>query len=232
MTRQALVQAVALPILAAAVLAACVRTAAVRYYTLPSISEGGDERLALETEHTHLAVRVGAASIPDSLDRPQMVLRLSPTEVTVDDGHRWAEPLRTAIGRAVAAGLQRDLAGARVAFADDTTAHEAGWDVDVALEVLRMDLEPGRQAFIEAVWVARWANGAGTQSGHSMFSAAAGTGRDELAAASADALVRLSDDIAAALLRRGAPGLDVRASRRGQHRGDRSEQRCGAQRPG
>ena len=58
-------------------------------------------------ESPRFTVRVGPASVPETLDRPELVLRVSATELVIDDSHHWAEPLRSGIARAVAGGLAR-----------------------------------------------------------------------------------------------------------------------------
>jgi uncharacterized lipoprotein YmbA len=74
--------------------------------------------------------------VPEALDRPELVLRVSATELAIDDSHRWAEPLRTGIARAVAGGLARELDGAQVALADERT-NGASTDVEVTSEIAR-----------------------------------------------------------------------------------------------
>src|SRR5262249_24464098 len=82
---------------------ACLRKREVRYYTLAGAAPAGPGRHAAAGYTVHVA----AASVPAALNRPELVLRISATEVAVDDNHRWAEPLRTGIARAVADGLAR-----------------------------------------------------------------------------------------------------------------------------
>src|ERR1700747_151844 len=115
----------ALLVVAVGSLGACGRTAPVRYSTLP---DRGGEPAEVRAATPRYTLRLSTLSVPEALDRPELVLRLSPTEVRIDDDHRGTEPLRTAIGRAVTAHLARALPAARVDFADDATAHE---DADV-----------------------------------------------------------------------------------------------------
>ena len=182
-------------LLATGIVAGCVRTAPVRYYTLPDLADGPTEGRTAPPRYT---VRLSALSVPEALDRPELLLRLSPTEVGIDDGHRWMEPLRTAIGRAVTGHLARALAAARVEFAEDATARD-GADVNVTFALRRLELEPGRQATLEADWDVRWTDGH-ARSGRSITRAAAsGPDRDALVAAAAQALAIASGDIARAI---------------------------------
>lgn len=51
-------------------------------------------------------VALGPIEIPEFLDRPQMVTKISPKQVELAEFHRWAESLSTGIGRV----LREDLA--------------------------------------------------------------------------------------------------------------------------
>ena len=177
---------------ATGLVAACVRTPAVRYYTIPDL-RGAPPPARSQPEG--YSVRV-AAVVPDELDRPELVLKLSPTEVLIDDGHRWAEPLPTALARAVTANLARDLAGARVQLADE--AREAA-DVEVALRVRHLDLELGRQVDLEVIWEIRSADRRSRTGGSVAHAPVAGPGYDALAVACARALATVSDDLSGAL---------------------------------
>ena len=60
------------------------------------------------------SVSVGPVSVPAAVDRPQIVMRLGPNRVAIDEFHRWASPLPDAIARVVADRRPRgadDLAG-------------------------------------------------------------------------------------------------------------------------
>ena len=179
-------------------LAGCLRTPPVHYYTIP-------EDLAQRASRsgpplTPASLRVAAASVADMLDRPELVLRVSPTEVRVDDDHRWAEPLRTAIPRVLAANLDRSAGGGRVAFAEETGGREIADIITVTVDVRRLDLELGRQVALEVDWTARSKDGSLTRSGHTAARAPATTGGyDGLTAACAKVLVAVSDDISRSL---------------------------------
>src|SRR5262245_43011327 len=116
----------ALGLLLLAISPACFRTKEVRYYTLASESLRAQARPGIADYTVH----VGPVSVPETLDRSEIVVRLSPTEVAIDDGQRWAEPLRNGIARTVADSLGRELDGALVS-ASDTGTSRATHDVEV-----------------------------------------------------------------------------------------------------
>ncbi len=188
-----LARIVAVTLVCAAILVACVRTPEIRYYTL---SADGPARQA-GTESPRFTVRVGPASVPEALDRPELVLRASATELVVDDSHHWAEPLRTGIARAVAGGLARELDGARIVVADERVTGETP-DVEVLLDLQRLDAKLGDGVAIEVAWVARWTNAGPVRTGRSVMCErlAPGSSYDPLVEACARALATLSSEIA------------------------------------
>jgi uncharacterized lipoprotein YmbA len=174
-------------------LVACVRTAQIRYYTLSADAPTRPAR----AEQARYTVRVGPASVPEMLDRPELVLRVSATELAIDDSHRWAEPLRTGISRAVAGELARELDGALVVLAEEGTSPQTT-DVMVALDVQRLDARMGDSVAIDVTWVASWTDKRPIHSGRSVARApiAPGGSYDALVVACEQALARLSSDIA------------------------------------
>jgi uncharacterized protein len=180
----------------AANLVACVRTAEVRYYTLSAEAPGRPAR----GEPAQYTVRVDPASVPEMLDRPELVLRVSATELAIDDSHRWAEPLRTGIARAVASDLARELDGALVVLADEGAAREST-DVEVTIDVQRLDAKLGESVAIDVAWVARWTSAGTVHTGRSVARAPAAVSGsyDALVVACGQALGTLSSDIARAV---------------------------------
>ena len=176
-----------------AIAPACLRKAEVRYDTLAGEPPPAPPRPAA----LRYTVHVAAASVPEALDRPELVLRLSDTELAVDDHHRWAEPLRTGIARAVAARLTRELDGALVSASGPRKAQPAS-DVELAIDVQRLDVSLADGVAIDVAWTARWANGGPTRTGRSVARARgvpAGD-YDAAVAACATALDAVGSDIA------------------------------------
>ena len=116
------------------------------YYTLEA--EG---RLA-SGQGTAPSVLLVAASLPELLDRPQMVLRGAANQVVLSDLQRWAEPLRSSIPRVVAADLGRRLNSANVA-ALPAGAPYFDADFRLTLHVQRLDAQPGHGVDLDLLWV-------------------------------------------------------------------------------
>ena len=137
------------------------------------------------------SIAVGPVSVPDMVDRPQLVLRTTAHEVVLAEQARWAEPLKSAIARVVAANLAAEL-GMRLAARSDA-------DYRVTLDILRFDSGPGEAALIDAAWTVIGPKGA-RRTGRSVVRQQAETKTyDGLAAAHSAALAAISREIAAAV---------------------------------
>jgi uncharacterized lipoprotein YmbA len=137
------------------------------------------------------SVALAPVTIPDMVDRPQIVVRLGPNQVQIVELARWAEPLKTAIARVVAANLAVAL-GARLAPSRNGDA-----DYRVALDVQRFE-SPADAVLIEALWTVTSKDG--KRSGRSVVrEKIAVKDYSSLAAAHSAALASLSREIAAAI---------------------------------
>ena len=177
----------------AALLAGCGAPAKLNYYTLSSqVSSPAAVSLMRP-----LSIYVGPVTIPETVDRPQMVFRVDPNQVEIAELERWAEPLKAAIPRLVADTLARELSASAVM----TSRQSATLDFDyrVAIDVQRFDFSAGDGAAIDALWTIRGAKGA-PRTGRSEAREAGGS-RDAqaMAVAQSRALEKVARDIAAAI---------------------------------
>jgi uncharacterized lipoprotein YmbA len=144
------------------------------------------------------SVSVGPVSVPASVNRPQIVVRLAPNRVAIDEFHRWASPLPDAIARVVAEDLSAMLGTPHVSVFSRPTA--AGARYRVLIDVLRFESAPGEAATLDAVWTVRSTKDGTTRSGRTTVSEPVpDRGYDALAAAHSRALGRLSADLAEAI---------------------------------
>jgi uncharacterized lipoprotein YmbA len=141
-------------------------------------------------------VMVGPVTIPDVVDRPQLVLRTSPNRVEIAEQARWAAPLKNEIARVVADHLAQRLPGSRTA----TSAERAGGTPDyrVLIDVQRFESMPQEGATVQASWTVQTRDGSALN-GRSLVSEPAGAGYDALVAAHSRALATVSRDIAATI---------------------------------
>jgi uncharacterized lipoprotein YmbA len=168
------------------------------FYTLNSAAKPG-------TTKAGYSVAVGPVSVPAAVDRPQIVVRLAPNQVAMDEFHRWASPLPDAIARVVAENLAATLGTPYVTLFTQPTA--SGAQYRVLVDVLRFESAPGEAASLDAVWTVRNAKGGTTRSGRTTVSEPV-PDREyaTLAAAHSRALGKLSADIAGVIQALAAAG--------------------------
>lgn len=142
------------------------------------------------------AIFVGPVSVPEAVDRTQMVLRTGANEVEISEEYRWAEPLKNAIPRVVGETLSRELGTSRVLTSRSAAALPV--DYRVAIEVQRFDSSVQEGATVDALWTITRADGT-RRSGRTRVTEPAGGNAASLAAAHGRALDRVGRDIAAAI---------------------------------
>jgi len=131
---------------------ACGSSPPVRYFSLEPIDvdyrQDGEDSLVLG---------LGPLRLADYLKRSQVITRGDNTEILVDQQHRWAEPLDTAVQRTLATNVDRLLDSvAVVSFPDtDTTAV----DYRVVGRVHRFDVDRSGMAVLEVQWRIQDADG-------------------------------------------------------------------------
>jgi len=151
------------------------------------------------------SVVVGPVTLPELVDRPQLVVRVAPNRVAILEAERWAEPLRSQIPRVIALDLGRLLGSSRVASYLQHAGTEAG--SRVLLDIERFEASPGEAVSVEAVWSLRRAAGGVPLSGRSRVrEAVSAEGYDALVAAYGRALLAVSADLAQAIRAEGAAG--------------------------
>jgi uncharacterized lipoprotein YmbA len=174
--------------------AACGSTPREHFYTLSSSPP------VEATVPAAITVVIAGVTVPEAVDRTAMVIRTGPNQVDIEDLHRWAEPLKAAIPRVLAANLARELGNARVV--SGRYAQGAGADYRVTVDVRRFESSFAEGATLEAEWTVAGKAGAPV-SGHTLAREAA-TSADHagIAAAHSRALERLATEIAAGILKR------------------------------
>lgn len=184
-----------------ALLGACATSPALRYYTLGAAIEP-----AAEVAPDTASIWVAPVTLPEAVDRPQLVVRVAPNRVAILDQHRWAEPLAGALSRAIAGNLAALLGGARVSSETQHAASEA--QVRVLVDFQRFESVPGQGVTIEVLWSVRRSTAPEPQRGRSVISEPlgeepgarpGGPGYETLAAAHSRAVAALSRDIAQAI---------------------------------
>src|ERR1700754_392027 len=142
------------------------------------------------------AVVVGPVTVPELVDRPQMVTRVSDNEVALNEFARWGEPLKSGIARTIAADLEQLLGTGEVSVAGQAgLVREAS---RVRVDIVRFDSVPGDAVTIDAKWVVRVRVKPLPISGRTVAREPVPTAsNDALVAAHSRALATVSRDIAA-----------------------------------
>lgn len=149
-------------------------------------------------------VVVGPVTVPELVDRPQIVTRVSGNEVTLNEFARWGEPLRSNIANTISADLARLLGSDRVSVSAQTVAGTQAWRVRV--DIVQFDATPGDSVSVDALWTVQMANRTTLLTGRSTVrELSPGTGFDALVAAQSRALASVSRDIASAMQRGTSP---------------------------
>ena len=177
-------------LLVLASLAGCVGVSSppTRYYTLRAPT--APEPASIIARYF---VTVEAVAVPESVDRPQIVVREGENRVRMLESDRWAEPLRAAVGRLLADEIGRRLPDAQVATYGSPMENSQA--VRVLVEVRAFDSRPGAGVQLDAVW--RVLAGNAQRSGRSRIQEpSAAPGIDSLVQAHGRALAALADQLA------------------------------------
>jgi len=176
----------------AAIVTACGTAPKESFYTLAGPGS------APAPASSQVSIYVGPVVVPESVDRTPMVVRTGPNEVDIDDFHRWAEPLKTAIPRVVAEHLMRELGTARVMA---SRASNVPFDYRVSIEIQRLDTSFTEGSTLDALWtITSTKGGTPPRTGRTVATERAPSADHAgVAAAHSRVIARLAADIAAAL---------------------------------
>ena len=162
-----------------------------RFYTLAS--EAPPPAPASAGAYT---IVVGPVTIPEVVDRPQIVTRTAESRVEIAELSRWAAPLKSEISRVIADHLATALPGARVSTMEQRATGAP--DYRVIVDVQRFDSSNEGSA-IQASWQVRTKDNPAAVSGRSVVAEPAGAGYDALVAAHSRGVAKVASEIAAAL---------------------------------
>lgn len=127
------------------VLSGCAHTPAPQYYVLSAPESGANT-----TPRGGPRIGLGPITLPDYLDRPQIVTRATATRLDLSNSHRWAEPVSASFSRALLGNLMRELPDT------DIVVHPWRGSLTVArqirIEVLRFDSDQAGAFKLSARW--------------------------------------------------------------------------------
>ena len=138
-------------------------------------------------------------SIPEAVNRSEIVVQVGPNQVALDEFNQWAAPLQADIQRVLMENLAR-LLGTSGVFRYPQGPITAP-DFRVQIEVLRLESAPGDAAFLDVIWTVRGRSEKDEKTGRTTWrEPVSGKSYDALVAAHSRALGQLSRDLAEAIL--------------------------------
>ena len=196
MIRLSLPAAIALCV---AVLAGCASSPQSEFYTLSVAAPTASPPPAAP-----ITVLVSAVSVPELVDRPQIVVSAGANKVDIDEFARWADPLKSQIPRVIRADLAQQLNSSRVSATPIGGDPAAAYRVQI--DVQRFDAALGDAATVDVLWsVSPPGKGPRADGRSTVREPCAGPGFDAVVAAYSQALGAVSQDIAAAIRSRASP---------------------------
>ncbi len=173
-------------------LTGCISTPGGRFYTLPV------NPAVTNTSKAAYSIAFGPVTLPELIDRPQLVTRAGANRVTILEQERWAAPLQREIPRMLAANLAGLLGVTQVSTHSQSVVNNP--DYRISVDILRFDALSGDGVNLEALWAVHRRGGGEPLVGRSTpFEAANTADYSALVAAHGRALARLSEDLAAAV---------------------------------
>jgi len=147
----------------------CATVARERFYSLADAVQPLPEEAARppKGQRTGYVVQVGPVSVPELVDRAQLVVRDGPHEVAILEQHRWAATLASDVSHTLANAIDRALTGGAALPYETGQAVTREPDVVLAVAVLRFDTLVGSAAAVDddIAWSARCRGGSAATSG-------------------------------------------------------------------
>ncbi len=130
------------------VLSGCASTPPTRFFILSPIA--GSERMGSRMSERCFAIGIGPVKIPEYLNQPEIVTRISPNELRLDEFAKWAEPLEDNISQALAGNVRSLLCIRSIAIFPWKGGTPIDYRIDV--HVIQMDGMLGENAFLDVSW--------------------------------------------------------------------------------
>jgi uncharacterized lipoprotein YmbA len=146
---------------------------------------------------------ISAVTIPELIDRPQIVTRDSTNRVIVSEQNLWAESVKSGVGRTLATRLARAMsdAGQPVQVAAHPQTAITDPVLRITIDVVRFDAEPNGEAVVDALWSIRRMSDGMVRTGHTVASSPiSGTSYQAIVGGWNEAVAVVDRDIAAMVL--------------------------------
>jgi uncharacterized lipoprotein YmbA len=134
--------------LAALLLTACINTPLPDYYVITPERVGSDSGVNAAV-NPELALGIGPVTIPETVNRPNIVTPLDSNQVEVAEYHRWSEPLIENISRVVVTNIADRLSLSKL-YAYPWLGNPV--DYQVRIDVLQMTGTPAESVSMQVRW--------------------------------------------------------------------------------
>lgn len=172
--------------------AGCTTSPTAHFYTLSPVRVG-EPTPALKP----IAIAIGPVTVPDLVDRPQIVSTIDANRVSIDEFARWADPLKSQIGRALAEDLMQ-LMPRSVVSVYPRRASSSSYGVSVDVQKFDSPID-GSAVTLAVIWSLRPSKGNAIDGSSIVREDVRGAGYDALVSAHSRALASVANDIAAAI---------------------------------
>ncbi len=133
----------------------CARTVKVSFYQLSALRStpvGVDNSLISDA-----VIGIGPISLPEYLDRPQMIVRLGANQLQLSDSNRWIEPLTENIPHVLRENLSDLLHTEQLLLypwnRDTIVSYQ------LVIDLIRFEGDGFDKGYLEAIWSIRDSNG-------------------------------------------------------------------------
>ena len=133
-----------------AIVGGCAGPIQTRYYALADETPGAVKTTASESRQR---LAIGPVTLPEAVDRRQMVLRTAPDVYVISDANAWLSPLKSDLPRVIADEVARQMPSAQVAAYTQHSGQDA--DFRVVIDVTRFESAPGESISLDATWAVR-----------------------------------------------------------------------------
>ncbi|MBT1072856.1 PqiC family protein [Pelotalea chapellei] len=129
-------------------LTGCTRSPSAKFYTLTPLAP---QETLPSVQKAPVAVKVMPVTIPDYLDRPQIVTQTGTNSLKTAEFNRWAGSLRNGISAVLAENLGLLLGSDQVSVHPGIGSKKV--DYSVNMQVVRLDALPGDKVFLKVQWI-------------------------------------------------------------------------------
>src|SRR5512147_2950173 len=130
------------------VLSGCASTPPTRFFVLSS--SPNFEKVGNREGERCFAIGIGPVKLPEYLNQPEIVTRMTQNELRLDEFAKWAEPLEDNISRALAENLSSLLCTQSIAIFPWKGGTPIDYRIDV--HVIQMDGMLGKSVLLDVSW--------------------------------------------------------------------------------